>query len=114
MVLDQAIDTTTPSGRLLFHVLGAIAEFERDLIRERTRAGMRAAQRRGKRIGRPRVRVDRDLLLRGIRTGASISQLARQLGVSRATVRGLVSADAQKTMLPGGRTCPSPGNLRSY
>lgn len=43
---DQAIDTSTPAGRLLFHVLGSIAEFERDLIRERTVAGMRAAKRR--------------------------------------------------------------------
>ncbi len=93
VVLDQAIDTNTPSGRLLFHVLGAIAEFERDLIRERTAAGMRAARRRGKRIGRPRAQVDRDSLLRGIRSGASISQLARQLGVSRATVRRIVTAE---------------------
>ena len=96
VVLDQAIDTTTPSGRLLFHVLGAIAEFERDLIRERTRAGMRAARRRGKRIGRPRAQVDRDSLLRGLRSAASISQLSRQLGVSRATVRGLAAAEAQR------------------
>ncbi len=48
LVLDQSIDTGTPSGRLLFHVLGAIAEFERDLIRERTRAGLAAARRRGR------------------------------------------------------------------
>ena len=100
VVLDQAIDTTTPSGRLLFHVLGAIAEFERDLIRERTAAGMRAARRRGKRIGRPRAQVDRDSLLRGLQSGASISQLARQLGVSRATVRGLVATEAQRTAVP--------------
>ena len=45
VVLDQAIDTSTPAGRLLFHVLGSIAEFERDLIRERTSAGMKAARR---------------------------------------------------------------------
>ena len=54
IVLGQSIDTSTPTGRLLFHVLGSIAEFERDLIRERVVAGMRAAQRRGKRVGRPR------------------------------------------------------------
>jgi DNA invertase Pin-like site-specific DNA recombinase len=59
VVLDQAIDTTTPSGRFLFNVLGAVAEFERDLVRERTRAGLAAARRRGKRIGRPRVHVPR-------------------------------------------------------
>jgi DNA invertase Pin-like site-specific DNA recombinase len=45
-VLDQSIDTTTPSGRLLFHVLAAIAEFERDLIRDRVMAGLRRARRR--------------------------------------------------------------------
>lgn len=87
VVLDQSIDTSTPSGRLLFHVLGSIAEFERDLIRERTAAGMRAARRRGKRLGRPEVRVDRVALEQGIRVGASVSELARRLGVARSTVR---------------------------
>ena len=53
VVRDQAIDTSTPTGRLLFHVLGSIAEFERDLIRERTQAGLELARKRGKRFGRP-------------------------------------------------------------
>src|SRR5712691_12126538 len=75
VVLDQAIDTTTPSGRLLFHVLAAIAEFERDLIRERVVAGLRRAQTRGTRsgraIGRPRqhecdVAAARQLLAHGL------------------------------------------------
>ena len=48
IVLDQGLDTSTPAGRLLFNVLGAIAEFEGDLIRDRTRAGLAAARRRGK------------------------------------------------------------------
>jgi DNA invertase Pin-like site-specific DNA recombinase len=48
MVTDQAIDTTTPAGRLMFHVLSAIAEFERDLIRERVIAGIRRAQAQGR------------------------------------------------------------------
>lgn len=51
--LSEAIDTTTASGRLLFHVMGALAEFERALISERTRAGMAAARARGSLIGRP-------------------------------------------------------------
>src|SRR5215472_15063781 len=71
VVLDQAIDTSTPSGRLLFHVLGSIAEFERDLIRERTSAGMRAAKRRGARIGRPGVTVDRVVLVQFNDTGST-------------------------------------------
>src|SRR5206468_2956417 len=54
VVLDQAIDTTTPSGRLLFHVLAAISEFERDLIRDRVIAGVRRARAQGRHLGRPR------------------------------------------------------------
>ena len=57
IVTDQGIDTSTPAGRLLFNVLAAIGEFELDLIRERTRAGLRAARKRGRRLGRPRVQV---------------------------------------------------------
>src|SRR5262245_30357042 len=55
VVLDQSIDTSTPAGRFLFHALAAVAEFERDLIRERTAAGLAAARRRGARLGRPPV-----------------------------------------------------------
>jgi len=54
MSLTQGIDTTTPLGRLVFGQLALFAEFEREQIRERTRAGMEAARRRGKHIGRPR------------------------------------------------------------
>jgi DNA invertase Pin-like site-specific DNA recombinase len=87
VVLDQAIDTSTSTGRLLFHILGSIAEFERDLIRERVSAGMKAARRRGARIGRPRA-------LRGVRgrveqlraEGHSLRAIARALGVAPATV----------------------------
>lgn len=51
--LTDGIDTTTTGGKLVFHIMGALAEFERDLIRERTKAGMKAAKRRGKHLGRP-------------------------------------------------------------
>jgi DNA invertase Pin-like site-specific DNA recombinase len=51
--LSESIDTATASGRLLFHVMGALAEFERSLISERTKAGMASAKLRGKRLGRP-------------------------------------------------------------
>src|SRR5215213_6599204 len=53
--LQEAIDTTTPGGKLVFHVFAALAEFERDLIRERTAAGLAAARARGRRGGRPSV-----------------------------------------------------------
>ena len=91
VVLDQAIDTSTPAGRLLFHVLGSIAEFERDLIRERTVAGLRAAKRRGARIGRPRTRVSRSQLAEASQAGNSLAAIARLLGVSRATARRLLT-----------------------
>jgi DNA invertase Pin-like site-specific DNA recombinase len=92
VVLDQAIDTTTPSGRLLFHVLAAIAEFERDLIRDRVIAGIRRAKAHGRRLGRPRryeVDVERARQLLG--QGQSLRAVARALGahptaVSRALV----------------------------
>ena len=84
---DPGLDTTAPSGRLMFHVMGAIAEFERDLIRERTRAGMAAARRRGKRLGRPRVKVPLADAVRMIGEGHSLSAAARELGVARATLQ---------------------------
>jgi DNA invertase Pin-like site-specific DNA recombinase len=88
VVVDQGIDTSSPTGRLLFHTLAAVAEFERDLVSERTRAGVEAARRRGAVFGRPRVldaaakrRVGR---LR--RSGHSIREIASLLGVSASTV----------------------------
>ena len=99
VVLDQAIDTTTPTGKLLFHVLGAIAEFERSLIRERTRAGLAAARRRGKRISRPRVHVPRARALVLLAQGRSVASVARELGVSRTTLRRELGKVA-KTVVP--------------
>jgi len=88
VVLDQAIDTSTPTGRLLFHVLGSIAEFERDLIRERVSAGMQAAKRRGQRFGRERKIGDEGSgeLQRLLAEGRSQRQIARDLAVGRTTV----------------------------
>src|SRR4030095_2717617 len=88
VVPGQSIDTSTPTGRLLFNVLGAIAEFERDLIRDRVVAGMRAAQRRGKAIGRPqRLQGDqRERIVRLRRSGRSLREIATLLGVSKSTV----------------------------
>ena len=89
IILDQAIDTSTPSGRLLFHVLGSVAEFERDLIRDRTRAGLAAARRRGARVGRPSA-LEGETLARARRmlaAGQSVSHVARVLGTSRRSIR---------------------------
>src|SRR5437667_3750716 len=91
VVLDQQIDTTTPSGRLLFHVLAAIAEFERDLISERVKAGLERAKAKGVRLGRPTERVPEAQLATLRRDGASIGAIARQFDVSRATIRRRLS-----------------------
>ena len=58
--LTESIDTTSPGGKLIFHIFGALAEFERDLIRERTTAGLTAARARGRTGGRPRVKAFTD------------------------------------------------------
>jgi DNA invertase Pin-like site-specific DNA recombinase len=90
MSLSEAIDTNCASGRLLFHVMGALAEFERSLIRERTRAGIAAARDRGARIGRPTkfswadVHAARAAFLDGRQ---DVSDLAGALGVSVSTLR---------------------------
>jgi DNA invertase Pin-like site-specific DNA recombinase len=99
--LTEAIDTTTAAGRMMMQMVGAFAEFERAMIRERTRAGLAAARSEG-RVGgrRPKLRADqrRDIaenILSGRRTGA---QMARLYGVSPATVSRIVNA-SQATQL---------------
>ncbi len=86
VVLDQAIDTTTPAGRLLFHVLAAISEFERDLIRDRVLAGLRRVKAQGTRLGRPRIPVDIRRAYRLLEAGKSLRQAAHALGVTRSTL----------------------------
>ena len=83
----EGVDTTTPSGQLLFHIVGAVAQFERDLIAERVRAGMAHARAMGKRIGRPRAEVDvqSTTSLRG--QGRSLREIARALSVPVSRVR---------------------------
>jgi DNA invertase Pin-like site-specific DNA recombinase len=96
VVVDQSIDTGTPAGKLLFHVLAAIGEFERDLIVERTKAGVAAARRRGRVPGRPRV-LEADQVARAkvlASNGSSIRRIAEMLGCSRATVHRAVRGAA--------------------
>jgi DNA invertase Pin-like site-specific DNA recombinase len=84
--LSEQIDTSTPTGKMIFTVLGAVAELERSLIAERVRAGLRNARAKGRRLGRPPVCVDtsRVAQLRG--EGWSIREIAEALGVSRSLV----------------------------
>ncbi len=90
--LTENVDTTTPSGKLIFHVFGALAEFERDLIRERTRAGLEAARARGRRGGHPRVEALNSPKKLAIAQSLyadksnSIEDICQALGVSRSTL----------------------------
>ena len=98
--LTEAIDTSTPGGKLVFHLFGALAEFERSLIVERTKAGLEAARARGRRGGRPRamtpkkIEVAREMYASKKHTLASI---AETLGVSRATVYRNLHTHARPT-----------------
>ncbi len=87
--LQESIDTTTRGGKLVFHVFGALAEFERDLIRERTSAGLAAARARGRKGGRPRAldaRRARIALALYNDKANSIADICRTLRISRATL----------------------------
>jgi DNA invertase Pin-like site-specific DNA recombinase len=86
--LQEAIDTSTPSGKLVFHMMGAMAEFERDLIRERTNAGLAAARSRGRNGGRPQsltaeqVKIGKSL---AANPDLTVKDICKTLGCSRAT-----------------------------
>jgi DNA invertase Pin-like site-specific DNA recombinase len=87
--LQEAIDTTTPGGKLVFHVFAALAEFERDLVRERTAAGLAAARARGRHGGRPPVMTTQKLKVAQemYRSGEyTVAAIATTLGVSRASI----------------------------
>jgi DNA invertase Pin-like site-specific DNA recombinase len=87
--LTENIDTTTPGGKLIFHVFGALAEFERDLIRERTQAGLVAARARGKYGGRPRrLNANQRVLLETLYAdkGNNIADILSTLHISKSTL----------------------------
>ena len=86
--LTDGIDTTTSGGKLVFHIMGALAEFERSLISERTKAGMQAAKKRGKRLGRPPVLSDTQKAHAAqlLKEGKTQKDIAELLGVSHNTI----------------------------
>src|ERR1039457_5596020 len=85
------LDLSTPSGRLMFQIIGAMAEFERSLIQERVRAGLRNARAKGKKFGRPRAQVDADRVAELRRDGLSWSQVCRTLNVSKGSAQRSVA-----------------------
>jgi DNA invertase Pin-like site-specific DNA recombinase len=85
------LDLSTPSGRLMFQIIGAMAEFERSLIQERVKAGLRNARAKGKKFGRPRSQVDATRVAALRREGLSWSQVCRTLNVSKGSAQRSVA-----------------------
>src|SRR6202049_4020688 len=103
--LRDNLDLSTASGRLMFQIIGAMAEFERALIQERVRAGLRNAKSKGVRLGRPRVFVSESRVDALRASGAYWRAIAKELGVALGTVHRI--AQARSTMAPLGVRRPS-------
>jgi DNA invertase Pin-like site-specific DNA recombinase len=102
--LRDNLDLSTPSGRLMFQIIGAMAEFERALIQERVKAGLRNARAKGKRLGRPRQFVSASKIAALRASGASWRAISRQLGVRLATAHRASSVrflDCSKNPIKG-------------
>ena len=86
--LTEGIDTTNPGGMLVFHIFGALAQFERELMRERTKAGLIAARKKGRIGGRPRSlnEEQREVMKSLLENGKSVTSIARTLNTSRFTI----------------------------
>src|ERR1700674_2978033 len=97
--LSENVDTTTPTGKMIFTVLGAVAELERSLIVERVRAGLRNARAKGKTLGRPRVVVDAARIAALRAQGLSWAKIGDQLGASEGTIRNVARQSAKNLSL---------------
>lgn len=95
--LHEGVDTSTPNGRLIFHIFASIAEFERELIRERVRSGVAHARAQGKRLGRPPADVDSARIVALRASGASLRTIARKVGISHAAVMRSLRKAVTKT-----------------
>lgn len=91
----EGVDTTTPTGQLLFHIVGAVAQFERDLIAERVRAGIAHARALGRRIGRPRAEINTEQVHALRHQGRSLRQIAQILSVPVSRVRRALAASKE-------------------
>lgn len=101
----ESIDTTTSGGKLVFHIFAALAEFERTLIRERTRAGLSAARARGRQGGRPKaLSDDKRKMAQALRDDPShsIQSICKTLGISRTTFYRYTQGNAGSTGDQGG------------
>ena len=103
--LREQIDTGSPLGQAVFTIIAAIAQLERSLIVERVRAGLRRARAEGKRLGRPRLRVDERQLRIVVNQKLPVRAAAKALGVSPSSYLRLVRAQAAPSSEPGSASC---------
>jgi DNA invertase Pin-like site-specific DNA recombinase len=103
--LHEGIDTSSPNGRLFFGIFASIAQFERELIRDRVRSGLAAAKAKGKHVGRPRVAVDVRRIASLRRKGRSWAEITRETGISKGTAQRAQASSLPKTPVAG--TSPS-------
>jgi DNA invertase Pin-like site-specific DNA recombinase len=98
--LTEGVDTSTPAGKLLFHVIGALAQFERDLVVERTNAGIAAHRARGGKIGQPKkiAGKKRERVIAMLKAGKKVVTIAAAVGVSPATIYNNFSADERQDL----------------
>lgn len=82
----ESIDTTTPTGQLMFTLLASFAQFERSIIQERVRAGLDKARAKGKKLGRPKVLLDLDALAELKKLGLSLRQISKKLDIPKSTI----------------------------
>jgi DNA invertase Pin-like site-specific DNA recombinase len=94
--LRDNLDLSTPSGRLMFQIIGAMAEFERSLIQERVKAGLRNAKAKGQRLGRPRADIDKAEVLAMRNAGASWRTIAKKLGIGLGTAHRIAQPRSKK------------------
>jgi DNA invertase Pin-like site-specific DNA recombinase len=96
----QGIDTTTPTGKAMFHLCGVFAEFERSIIRERVHSGLNRARERGKKLGRPRVGLTVEDNIKKCRVkGMGIKKIAKQLGIGVSVVQRVVHGQDSSILL---------------
>jgi DNA invertase Pin-like site-specific DNA recombinase len=100
--LKDNLDLSTASGRLMFQIIGAMAEFERTLTVERVRSGLSAARARGKQLGRPRQVISGNRIEKMKADGMSIREIAVKLGIGYGTVRARLGAGERKTSVQDG------------
>lgn len=96
--LHDAVDTTTPYGKAMFTIAGAMAELERELIRQRVKNGVQKARERGRQLGRPRIKVDLERVQLLVKEGRSCNYIGKVLGISRMTVAKVLAENPRQKM----------------